>query len=275
MFHRLVSRASYLQQLGYSIKGLLWLQGEADTGTQDVDIFWGPTPGTPAQSTANHTADLVRLFTAIRSSLQSPTLPIVLLQMSPNWVASAGPGTAQIQDSLNLMPFVLPYTATTWSIDPTTGALLGDGNVHYSAAPQRAIGKLAGTAYEAALRNHKGSAPGPLLPSPVFNINNTLQWAPDPQATLGYHVYVNGSKRSMTKLPQPPPPSFTSPVSLITFSFVPPFNTSTWTVQVQAVNNYGYGPLSAPVAFHSTSATVTDSEALVERLMRYWTMVRL
>ena len=261
MFTRLVTRASYLQSKGYRLASLLWLQGEADTGTQGTTLFWGPTPGTPAQSTANHTADLVRLFRAVRTALQSPTLPLVVLQMSPGFVAAGAPGTTQIQDSIDSLPWALPYTAAVRAVDPHTGAALGDADVHYKAAPQRVLGLLAGVAYEAAVSNHEGSRPGPVLPSPMVNRSAAVQWAPNPRA-VRYEVHVEGGKGGEV---QQPAGLGIGPIPLLSYTVTgQPTNGSVWRVRVRAVNDAGAGPFSPVVALHPQPPTAAASPEKVE-----------
>ena len=204
------------------------------------------------------------LFQAIRAALDSPTLPIVLLQMASRWVNNHAPNTTGIQDSINLLPFVLPHTATAWAIDPLTGELVSPGpdEVHYPASMQRTLGKLGAVAFHAAVNNYNGSVPGPVLPSPVPNTTNALQWAPDPQAA-GYLVYVQqlNSTLSFTVKPTAAPPSLTSPVQLVNCTFDVPANASSWSAQVQAFNQYGMGPLSANVRFRATPRRISDLAA--------------
>lgn len=249
MFYNLINRTKFVQSLGYQIKGMIWLQGEADTGTQTTGSFWGPSIGTPAESTATHTADLVSLFGSIRSNLSIPNLPIVLFQMAPPWVATiSGTGATGIQASINNIPFTLANTATVWAIDPITGTSLGSTDVHYTGLPQRTLGFLGSAALDAAIHNQAGSVPGIILPSP--NVPSVIQWAPDPQATLGYRVFVNHVAIT-TLVPQ----SITNPITLIKFTIPGLTSGTVYGITIQGVNAIGNGALSSSISITGASSS--------------------
>ena len=189
LYYDCVSRANYLlQQPGYSMGGVLWLQGESNR----------------EMTQAQYTQSLGGLIVQMRQDLlNASTAPFLVGQMNPNWAMSPGEDFPDVQDAIDSVPFELPYTATVYGLDPRGQSLPSGyaGLVHYAGSSQRWLGFHYYAAYNAALANFPGAVvPGVIVQLFAAQLNASfalLSWVPDPIA-VSYNVFVDGALYAST-----------------------------------------------------------------------------
>ena len=117
-----IARAhAVLDGQGGTLAGILWHQGESDSGQMSADEY---------------AARLVELVGRLRAEFGDSDLPFVAAHLAPYYV-TAHPGAANINDAIDRLPARLPRTAVV-----TTGGLVdgGDGT-HLAAASARELGR--------------------------------------------------------------------------------------------------------------------------------------
>lgn len=116
------------------VKAFLWLQGESDALAS-------------ASSSAYQTA-LDALITKVRSQVTGATsaTPFVIASMVPSWAATPNGTSVSIATVHAATPGRVSYTG--YAAGPT-----GSGNIHYTEAEQRTLGRSLVTAYVSALTN--------------------------------------------------------------------------------------------------------------------------
>lgn len=144
----------------WSLKGLLWHQGEADsTTTADADA---------------HPARLEAMIAAFRTAVSAPNLPVVCGGYVASYAASR-PLFLQTMAAQADLPNRLAYTGFAAS-DGTTGQA-GAEAIHFSAASMRVMGSRYLAAWQAARVN------APTLPAQVTGLVAT---AGDSKVTLSW-----------------------------------------------------------------------------------------
>lgn len=218
LYYDCVNRTNYVLSLpGYVMGGILWLQGEANTGT----------PSSLYTTLLNNTINGWR-----RDVINAANVPFVVGQIPPTW---AGPSSMS-QPVINAVPFNIPRTAAVYAQD-AFGATLATGasqNVHYSAYTQRYMGVQYYHAFVAASSNYPGSVtPGKI--SQVFLLLSAnsvnVSWVPDPIAT-SYRVNLTSGSGGATFVS-----STTTSSLLVTFSGLS--NTTQYDVTVQGIGPTG------------------------------------
>ena len=117
----------------YKFKGILWHQGESDTG-----------------ATGTYEASLYDMIADMRSDINDAdsTTPFILGELTPQFVASNG-GAQVINPIIEGVPADITYTG----VADNTGLTSKPDNIHYNAASLRTLGSRYYTAYLAALTN--------------------------------------------------------------------------------------------------------------------------
>lgn len=115
------------------IKGLLWVQGEADATLQAEDAkLYGQM--------------LDKFMTSVRSALESPDLFIMVAQLHPDMVGQAqNPGAQEVINGQ--MEFTQNQGPKRAAFIPTDGITKLDDDLHYDAAGEVLLGKRAAKAY--------------------------------------------------------------------------------------------------------------------------------
>jgi hypothetical protein len=125
LYSNAVERAHLAMKFG-TLKGVLWHQGESDSGTR-----------TNAESYGTRLAQMIK---DLRADLGAPDLPVVVGQLG-EFLYDRGPDKSPyarvVNDSLARLPEHVPHTACVMS-----KGLTHKGDVlHFNAASQREMGK--------------------------------------------------------------------------------------------------------------------------------------
>lgn len=113
----------HTRDLGGHLKGVLWLQGEADASPDKLGVY---------------AEKLQALVDALRTDLQQPALPFLCATIAETRADRPGDSKHQINEILLALPQKRPHTACVDARD--LKATIGDG-VHYDTASQEEIGK--------------------------------------------------------------------------------------------------------------------------------------
>lgn len=187
------TRVNFVTALpGYTLGGILWLQGEQDVMNPNTNL-------------ASYVQNLTALIASWRHDLTggSESTPFVAGQMEPLWVMYQIALGQEIQAVITNLPFTIPYTSVVYGLN-TTGVPLPFGcnsaPIHYSGASQRIIGQAYASALLAASHNYVGSTtPGKIVQVFILPISTTtanISWTPDPVASF-YRITLISSSTPM------------------------------------------------------------------------------
>ena len=121
LYERALSRARAAARAGV-IKGVLWHQGESDTGNRE--------------SAETYETRLARMFIDLRQDLSLPELPIVVGQLGDFLTPEKYPHVAKVRDAIGRVPALVPRVGYA---DSTGLGHKGD-NLHFSADAEQELG---------------------------------------------------------------------------------------------------------------------------------------
>lgn len=155
---------SLLQQGNYTLKGIFWVQGESNIGTQNEANCQ------ISQSGPDHANNVTQIVNGWRQDLNSPNATFIVGTMVPGYIASISgstPNAIPVQLTILQTPWVLNLSSVSYGFD-TNGQGLDNsgsgGTVHYNWNAQRTIGTTMARAYFASLFNYAGSVtPGSIV----------------------------------------------------------------------------------------------------------------
>ncbi len=123
--------------LGQPVAGMLWYQGESDSGPESV---------------GDYTGKMIELVASIRHHFKQPSLPWIIVQISKVYFGDLGPHWASIREQQRLLPGKIKHFTMVPSID-----LQLDDAIHIGATGHKILGpRLAKAAALAAGPKSKG-----------------------------------------------------------------------------------------------------------------------